>query len=347
MDYQPNWKPPTNQPALDIGVAIVRTAIQAVSRHTPDLMELYPFRNHSSAKTRLETGWVGIVLEFSETLGIDCFSDLEQQDLLAFKAAAARTLTGSYQDLRMALGPAYFSFTKFSYLGPFRDGMISWPHLTSHLQSWINDLVLPEVLKRNQTRVLRAIPEPPQLDIGHVSKALWVLECEESVRQGTAFMLKGTGLVTCDHVLGPHTKAFRSDTPSDKREVSVKSREATIDLAVLEMTGGADGELEAGSADQLKQMDHLIICGYPNYRIGDSGTMVPGLVIGFRTVAAIRRILTNAPIIGGTSGAPVIDGSGRVIGVAVTGADRMESAQATENHGIIPIDALRFLRTTA
>jgi V8-like Glu-specific endopeptidase len=60
-------------------------------------------------------------------------------------------------------------------------------------------------------------------------------------------------------------------------------------------------------------------------------------------VSGIRRILTNAPIVAGTSGGPVLDKDNRVIGVAVTGAEIMEKAQETEDHGIIPIDALKFL----
>ncbi|WP_419866558.1 hypothetical protein [Methylomonas koyamae] len=71
--------------------------------------------------------------------------------------------------------------------------------------------------------------------------------------------------------------------------------------------------------------------------------VIPGLVVGFRPVTGIQRILTNAPIVAGASGAPVLDATGCVIGVAATGKDRMEDVQDTEHHSIIPIDALKFL----
>jgi S1-C subfamily serine protease len=90
-------------------------------------------------------------------------------------------------------------------------------------------------------------------------------------------------------------------------------------------------------------MDHVVVTGFPNFKIGDSGVIMPGLVVGFRPVSGVRRILTNALIIAGNSGGPVFDTGHRVIGIAVTGADRMEEAIETENYGIIPVDAINYL----
>lgn len=39
-----------------------------------------------------------------------------------------------------------------------------------------------------------------------------------------------------------------------------------------------------------------------------------------------------------------MNGNNQVIGIAVTGAERMDKAQDTENHGIVPIDALNYIR---
>jgi S1-C subfamily serine protease len=166
------------------------------------------------------------------------------------------------------------------------------------------------------------------------------------MKQGTAFHLLGVGLVTCEHVLGDHTYAFRSTDLKNKYPVTIRASNTIIDLAILDVNAPLSEGLTMGSADSLKQMDHLMIAGFPNYRLGDSGVVIPGLVVGFRPASGIRRVLTNASIVAGTSGGPVLGREDSVIGVAVTGADRMEEAQETENHGVIPIEALRYILST-
>lgn len=90
-------------------------------------------------------------------------------------------------------------------------------------------------------------------------------------------------------------------------------------------------------------MEDVAVAGFPNYRLGDSGSIVPGRVVGFRPVSAIRRALLSCPIVFGMSGGPVLDGDNKVVGVAVTGAPTMEESTKTENHGVIPITALQYL----
>ena len=176
-----------------------------------------------------------------------------------------------------------------------------------------------------------------------IRSCLWVLESEDPPRQGTAFHLNNVGLVTCHHVLTARSQAFRAAEPRRKHPIEVVRMNADIDLAVIRIPGNLGPGLERGSAVDLKQMDTLAVAGFPNYRIGTTESIVTGYVTAFRQKSAIRRALTDAPIIAGCSGGPTIGANDKVIGVAVTGADRMEEAQDTEDHGIIPIDALEFL----
>ncbi len=344
MSFTPNWKPPSKLPEANICYGVKYEALRLVTEQMPDLADLFPFKNRFEGRVHFDEGWLAIAIEFGNDPGAARGGAMEAASIERYRAVAVVSCTPNHNELVGLLGAGYFSFTRFAYVGPYEDEQLSWPHLAEHVAEWINHCVLPEVLHRNQTRVLRTIPVPPQFDFAKTSRGLWVLECEESSRQGTAFTLAGYGIITCAHVLGETTRAFKASATHEKRPVRVVARNDVLDLAVLEIDGTGSDALRIGSADSIRQMDHIAVVGYPNYRVGDSGVLIPGLVVGFRPVSGVRRILTNAPIVAGNSGGPVIDGTNRVIGVAVTGADRMEEAGTTENHGIIPIDALGFLK---
>lgn len=202
------------------------------------------------------------------------------------------------------------------------------------------DKLMPAALKRKAAQ----LQWDYESDAERVKQSLWILESLEGMTQGTAFHLSGVGLVTCHHVLGPGIDGFRADNVSQKFPITVENTNEDIDLAIVSVnTSLQTNGLNQGSADSLAQMDELIVAGFPNYREGDTVHITKGIVSGFRTVSGIRRILTDAPIVAGVSGGPVFDKDYNVIGVAVTGADRMEEAQDTEYHSVIPIEALRYL----
>lgn len=247
-------------------------------------------------------------------------------------------------------GPQWYAQDRFTYVRRknFPPGVSStWDDIATQLAVYLDTFLLPQLLATHKERVARALPQFASFDLGVILPALWVLECEETCSQGTAFALEGVGLVTCDHVIGTATKAFKATDFAKKYPVSVVSRHAVIDLAVLRIDVPRTPALLRGSAADMKQLDPLAVVGFPNYRFGDSGTIVTGNVAGFRVVSGIRRLLTSAPIITGTSGGPVLDGQGRVVGVAVTGAPRMDQVRETENHGVIPIDALDLITPQA
>jgi len=214
------------------------------------------------------------------------------------------------------------------------------------------DLRLPDVSPPHEG----SSGEIHRLDDGVLDRvigALWVLECEEHTVQGTAFALADGRVVTCEHVVCEHvigerspcTKmmAFRATDTQKRHPVRVVHSNRDVDLAVIDLGTTDDAGLHAAGTQDLAQTDRLWVAGFPNYRLGDSGSVAPGVVTAFRTVSAIRRILTDALIIAGNSGGPGITRDGKVIGVAVTGADCSEASRTTENYGLIPIDALRHL----
>ena len=173
--------------------------------------------------------------------------------------------------------------------------------------------------------------------------AVWILESEENASQGSAFRLKGLGFVTCSHVLGPDTKAFRTDDPGEIYPVRIVKENKDIDLAVLELDGlEATQELLRGDPARVKVGDSVTVLGFPNYNPGQTIHEYRGNIAGMVRRHNTDRFSISAPIIKGTSGGPVLNSKGEVIGIAVTGEDAPRPYPAVES-GVISINALELL----
>jgi len=185
-----------------------------------------------------------------------------------------------------------------------------------------------------------------------VFRALWVLECgaegseelSDACGQGTAFMLADFGLVTCQHVLCQHVKAFRAENPAKKYEVEIFAEDVAVDLAILRIIGISDRPmLQARMQPVLNVSERITVAGFPKYRQGSSGVFDSGEVIGFTQKLGQPRKLVNVSIISGNSGGPVLDDKGLVVGVAVEGATEPSQSGNTE-HGVIPIGILQRIQ---
>lgn len=258
----------------------------------------------------------------------------------------------SFDQLNVAFGDKYISPNSFIIATPLYEQALSPKHFDDVLIDWLNAVVLPPIIENNRRRVLDAIPTPPQFDIDTIFKNLFVLDdtsddLENMGKQGTCFYIEGIGFVTCEHVLTPNMQCFHPQNIQKRYDIEVIARNADIDLAILRIDNLVEdlklNGLSKGTADNVELMDHIAVVGFPNYSLGDTGILSPGLVIGFRPRHGLRRLLVNASIISGNSGGPIIDSENNVIGVAVTGADCSELTDQTENHGVIPIDALQYL----
>jgi hypothetical protein len=338
-----NWKL-SNRPLADIGFGITKKLQELiVENKLLDIFDLFPFRNSWDLVGHVNDDW--LIIRISDRLGpgMPTIGKLKDQDLRSIINKIEPFRSRSYLEVFNLLGNDWFSADKFTYVGIQKNLQISFSDITTFLLDWLNHLVISEVYNKNESRIMRAVPKAPQYDIKKIYDSIWILESEESFSQGTAFYLNGTGFITCQHVLGKNTMAFHPSNVTKKYPVTVLAENETIDLAMIKIDDINVAGLFSVSADNINQTEHICIAGYPNYRLGDTGTITPGVITGFRVVSSIRRMLTNAPIIAGCSGGPVINAFNKVVGVAVTGADCMEKAQTTDNHGIIPIDALSLL----
>lgn len=326
-------------------------ALNVIGRQKyPEVCDLFPFKTGYHLHVYGDNDWYFARMIDSPSSGGNHTSKLPAEDTEAILQLAARFQKHDTSEVARVMGAdwhshfgsAWFGQDRFTYIRSKQNTPKEtdwWGHIATQLAVYLNIFLLPQLQQIHHARVVRVAPA--SYDLGAITRSLWVLECEETCFQGTAFMLDNIGLITCDHVLGSATHAFQAATPTKKYPVSVIRKHPIIDLAVLRIdTAEQFDALTRGNTENIRQLDQLTIAGFPNYRLGDSGVIVTGHVAGFRMISAIRRILTNAPIVRGNSGGPALDIDGAVIGVAVTGADRMETAQETEHHGIIPIDAL-------
>jgi hypothetical protein len=167
-----------------------------------------------------------------------------------------------------------------------------------------------------------------------------VFVIDDGARQGTGFALAGIGYVTCHHVLTPESTAQWPSMPGARHPISVVRSSAAVDLAVCASAELGGQPLSRGQADNLEVGDELLLFGYPNYRLGDTGFTRFCRVAGFRPVSGVRRILVDSGIVGGMSGAPALDRYGRVVGICVTGAEELGEQDSTENNGLIPVEAI-------
>ena len=176
-----------------------------------------------------------------------------------------------------------------------------------------------------------------------ITDALWVIESEATSTQGTGFFLKGVGFITCAHVVHADSVAFQATSPSTNFPVQLLHSEPTVDLAVCALDVRDPRPLTTSSVQVTKQGDSIILAGFPNYRYGDTPMISPGVVVAFRTVSTIKRMIIGTSIISGNSGGPVLNSDGAVIGVAVTGTDRIGLPEVSNDFGVIPIEALRHV----
>jgi hypothetical protein len=209
-----------------------------------------------------------------------------------------------------------------------------------------------KIINLSNEQQKRLLLREEQRRVGEIFQSLWVLECSleddvpygDTCGQGTAFMLSGVGLVTCQHVLCPHVKAFKADAWGKKYKVEVIAQDTKADLAILRLIDAPEvTELTARWSPPLELKEQVTVIGFPNYSYGQTGTIREGEVVGYSPNNGTNLALIDAPIITGNSGGPVLDNQNRVVGVAAKGVKRIEEAHTTEMHAVRPVSALRPL----
>ena len=176
------------------------------------------------------------------------------------------------------------------------------------------------------------------------SKSVVVLVAEKGKRSftlGTAFAVAPGIFATNSHVLGSSVHVFiKLPRSSDYIPVAeIVARDPDTDLALIYVPTASLPPL--GLAD-----DEPPLVGERVYAIGNpkglEGTFSEGVVSGVRGDGAVRHLQITAPISPGSSGGPVLNASGRVVGITVA------TYQSGQNLNFaIPVSHLRRLMSSS
>lgn len=179
--------------------------------------------------------------------------------------------------------------------------------------------------------------------------ALVVIEVDGSdgPAQGTGFWLKGVGLVTCAHVV-ENASDIRTKAAAAGGEwltAMVKWKNDLADIAVLLAKNTAKHHLHAHSIDQEIGAKVTVI-GYPSASDNHTHFSSTGSIVQKKTHMEFPVYLVDADIVSGTSGGPVIDGYGRVLGVARSG-EKKSGVDHLQEKSVVPIATVLEINSKA
>lgn len=163
---------------------------------------------------------------------------------------------------------------------------------------------------------------------------------DQGCSQGTGFWLAGVGLVTCAHVVeGASEVVVRSPTlNSEWLQAFVDWADDSADVALLIAKSTTRKPLDV-SARPATLGDVVTVLGYPSADSRHSHFESEGVVIQHKTHMSHPVHLVSADIVAGASGGPVLDTSGRVLGMARSG-ERVSGSNPLQEKSIVPVETI-------
>jgi hypothetical protein len=136
---------------------------------------------------------------------------------------------------------------------------------------------------------------------------------------GTGFVVRADGWIATNmHVIvgGPHVKVTLRDIRGDREleVVEVLAASPEHDLALVRVEARGLPVVSLGDSDAMRPGDSVVAIGNP---LGLEDTVSNGLVSARRTLeAGVEVLQISAPIAPGSSGGPIFNEKGEVIGIA-------------------------------
>ena len=138
---------------------------------------------------------------------------------------------------------------------------------------------------------------------------------EGTIGLGSGFIVDPSGvIVTCYHVIdGAYPAVVRLLNGASFGDISVLGYDSLRDIAVIKVKGRGLAKARLAGSDDIEVGEPVVAIGNPR---GLENTVSDGLLSGVREMKGETMLQISAPISPGSSGGPVFNASGQVIGVA-------------------------------
>jgi serine protease Do len=130
---------------------------------------------------------------------------------------------------------------------------------------------------------------------------------------GTGFFVTGGYVVTAAHVLEGAAGCRIELTDGQQQRCSVAASDSVKDVTMLTVSGTPPATLRWGVSEAVKDGDDVTVISNPLGQL--PGTISRGIVSASRVVNGTKLLQISAPISHGSSGAPVLNVRGQVVGI--------------------------------
>jgi len=140
----------------------------------------------------------------------------------------------------------------------------------------------------------------------------------ETIGQGSGFIVSPTGVIVTNlHVIeGAYPAVVKLINGDLYDDISIVDTDSIRDIAIIKIKGWNLFTVKLGNSDNLKVGEQIVVIGNPE---GLENTVSDGLISGIRdTGKGYKMHQISAPISPGSSGSPVFNMNGKVIGIATS-----------------------------
>jgi S1-C subfamily serine protease len=171
-----------------------------------------------------------------------------------------------------------------------------------------------------------------------------------AMSQGSGFVLSSDGLAGSNyHVLRGVTEAVAECCNGRKFEIrSVEGADLSKDLVVFQLYERGSSQkpqdlpyVTLGSSSDVSVGEKVIAVGSPQ---GLENTVSDGILSAVREYESVRYLQITAPISPGSSGGPVLNASGKVVGVATFQFERGQNPWDSSKRWSVKLSVRRMAR---